>query len=56
MNLNYYLTVKSIADELELNERTVQNLFRNGILRGKKIARKWVTTKKILDDYIENSE
>jgi excisionase family DNA binding protein len=48
-----FLTVKDVAQELGLTERTVRELFNTGVIKARKIAGKYVTTREIIKAYIE---
>jgi Mn-dependent DtxR family transcriptional regulator len=51
-----FLTVKDVARILDITERTARELFSKGIIKGKKIANKHVTTKDLLKEYIEGGD
>jgi excisionase family DNA binding protein len=50
-----YLTVKDVADQLQTSEYTVRALFRSGELKGRKVAKKWMTTADLLKQYVEGT-
>lgn len=54
--LKEYYTVKDIAELLNVSEKTIRNILKQGKLKGKKVGVKWVTTKKMLDEYIEGKD
>jgi excisionase family DNA binding protein len=47
------LTVKEVAELLQLNRRTIIRRFEDGTLPGKKIGSAWRCTRKSLDAYLE---
>lgn len=51
-----FLTVKDVAEVLQLSERTVRDLFKKKEIPGKKVAGKYITTKKLLSEYIEGEQ
>ncbi|HPZ10687.1 MAG TPA: helix-turn-helix domain-containing protein [Candidatus Eremiobacteraeota bacterium] len=48
-----FLTVKDVAKELSITERTARALFKKGTIKGRKVAGKYITTKDLLKAYIE---
>jgi excisionase family DNA binding protein len=51
-----FLTVKDVAEELQISERKVRELFNQNIIQGKKVAGKYITTRDLLKKYIEDTE
>ena len=51
-----FLTVKDVAELLQLSERTVRRLFNKDIIKSKKVAGKYITTSDLLKKYIEDKE
>jgi excisionase family DNA binding protein len=50
------LNVEEVAELLNLSRRTVRDLFRNGEIKGNKIAGKYYTTLDILKNHIESED
>lgn len=48
--------VKELAQLLAIQERTVRKLFRDGTLKGRKLAKKWYITEESLKDYFSQAE
>jgi len=48
--------VKELAQLLAIQERTVRKLFRDGTLKGRKLAKKWYITEEALKDYFSQAE
>jgi excisionase family DNA binding protein len=48
-----FLSVKDVAEELQLSERVIRDMFKSGELPGRKIAGKYRTTRDLLKKYIE---
>lgn len=48
--------VKELAQLLAIQERTVRKLFRDGTLKGRKLAKKWYITEEALKDYFSQVE
>lgn len=48
-----FLSVKDVSNILNLSERKVREIFRNGIIKSKMIGNKYFTTRSILKEYIE---
>ena len=48
-----FLTVKDVAKELQITERTARELLKKGEIKGKKVAGKYITTMDLLKEYIE---
>ncbi len=48
--------VKELAQLLAIQERTVRKLFRDGTLKGRKLAKKWYITEESLKDYFSQVE
>jgi excisionase family DNA binding protein len=48
--------VKELADKLQIQERTIRKLFREGRLKGRKLARKWYVSEDSLREYFSQEE
>jgi excisionase family DNA binding protein len=48
--------VKELSQLLAIQERTVRKLFRDGTLKGRKLAKKWYITEESLKDYFSQAE
>jgi hypothetical protein len=48
-----YLNVSDVAERLMITEKAVRALFHSGELKGRKVARRWITTADLLKQYIE---
>jgi len=48
--------VKELSQLLAIQERTVRKLFRDGTLKGRKLAKKWYITEESLKDYFSQVE
>jgi excisionase family DNA binding protein len=48
--------VEDLAKLLDIQERTVRKLFKDGKLKGRKLARKWYITEEALRDYFSQAE
>lgn len=48
--------VEELAQLLDIQERTVRRLFREGTLKGRKLARKWYITEEALREYFSQVE
>lgn len=48
--------VKELADKLQIQERTIRKLFREGKLKGRKLARRWYVSEDSLKDYFSQEE
>jgi len=48
-----YLNVSDVAQRLMITEKAVRALFHSGELKGRKVARKWMTTSDLLRQYVE---
>ena len=48
--------VEELAQLLEVQERTIRKLFREGTLKGRKLAKKWYMTEESLKDYFSQTE
>lgn len=48
--------VKELADKLQIQERTIRKLFREGRLKGRKLARKWYVSEDSLREYFSQVE
>jgi len=48
--------VKELADKLQIQERTIRKLFREGKLKGRKRARRWYVSEDSLKDYFSQEE
>jgi excisionase family DNA binding protein len=48
--------VEELSEMLNIQERTVRNLFKDGVLKGKKLGRKWYITAEALKEYFEQEE
>ena len=48
--------VKELSQLLAIQERTVRKLFRDGTLKGRKLAKKWYITEEALKDYFSQAE
>lgn len=48
--------VKQLSEMLNIQERTVRKLFNEGVLKGKKLGRKWYITAEALKEYFEQEE
>lgn len=51
-----FLTVKDVSKILQITERTCTKLFRDGVIKSKKVANKYITTRDILKKFIEEDE
>ncbi len=51
-----FLTVKDVAELLEITERTVRALCKQGKIKARKVAGKYITTKDLLKAYIEQKQ
>jgi len=49
-----FLTVQDIAEMLGLSQRTIRKLFADGVIQGRKVAGKYVTTSELLKKYISD--
>ena len=49
-------TVEDLADILEVQERTIRNYLKDGLLKGRKLARRWYVTEENLREYFEQPE
>lgn len=53
-DLEIYLTPEEVAQQLGMNERTIQNYVKNGVLKGYKVSHHTVRIKKSdLDKFME---
>lgn len=48
--------VEELASLFGVQEKTVRQLFRDGKLKGRKLARRWYTTEEELRDYFSQPE
>ncbi len=48
--------VEELASLFGVQEKTVRQLFRDGKLKGRKLARRWYTTEEDLREYFSQSE
>lgn len=48
-----YLNVSDVAERLMITEKAVRALFHSGELKGRKVARRWITTNDLLKQYVE---
>ena len=48
--------VPELAELLDVQERTIRAYLREGKIKGKKMARKWMVTEEALRDYFEEPE
>jgi len=48
--------VKELSETLGIQELTIRTLLRNGKLKGRKIARRWMVTEDSLREYFNQSE
>lgn len=48
--------VEELASLFGVQEKTVRQLFRDGKLKGRKLARRWYTTEEELRDYFSRPE
>ena len=53
MNNDKLLTPNDIANRLQMNERTVTQWIRKGLLRGSKIGKEWRIAAKDLDAFLQ---
>ncbi len=51
-----FLTVKDVAELLGITERTVRALFKQGKVKARKVAGKYITTRDLLKAYIEHGK
>lgn len=47
------LTIKEVAEFLDLNEATIYRLVNSGEIPGKKIGRVWRFSKKVVNEWFE---
>ncbi len=55
MSENKLLTPPQVAQQLQVNERTVTQWLRRGHLRGFKIGKEWRVSTRDLGDFLEQS-
>jgi len=48
--------VDALSELLKVQPRTIRQLFKDGKLRGRKLARKWYTTQDDLEAYFRQTE
>lgn len=48
--------VEELSQLLDIQERTVRRLFREGTLKGRKLAKKWYITAEALREYFSQAE
>lgn len=48
--------VEELSQILHVQERTVRKLFKDGTLKGRKLARKWYITEEALKNYFSQTE
>jgi len=48
--------VKELASLLDIQERTIRKLFREGKLKGRKLARRWYVSEDSLREYFSQEE
>jgi excisionase family DNA binding protein len=48
--------VQELAKTLDVQERTIRQLLRDGRIRGRKLARKWYVTEDALQEYFDQPE
>jgi excisionase family DNA binding protein len=49
-------TVEELAEILDVQERTIRTYLRDGLIQGRKLARRWYVTEDALKDYFEQPE
>ena len=48
--------VEELSQVLDIQERTIRQLLREGRLKGRKLARKWYVTEESLQEYFSQPE
>ena len=48
--------VEELSQVLDIQERTIRQLLRDGKLKGRKMARKWYVTEEALQEYFSQPE
>ena len=48
-----YYTVKDIAGELKVSEKSVRKMISSGKIKGKKVLNKWVVTANNLKEFMD---
>jgi len=48
--------VQELAKTLDIQERTIRQMLRDGRIRGRKLARKWYVTEDALQEYFDQPE
>ncbi len=48
--------VEALSELLGINQRTIRKLLLDGVLKGRKLARKWYVSEENLRSYFESAE
>lgn len=49
-------TVEELAEMININERTIKTMLKDGRLKGKKLGHKWYVTEESVKNYFQESD